>query len=143
MKDKKKSLNNLDSVKIIELPFFPETRGDLSVIQTPDQCPFEIARVFSVRAPVNEVRGEHAHKECTQLIICLNGSVEVTCDDSNNSKTYILDKPSIGLYVPTDIWQIQKYVKPETVVLFLCDQPYNIKEYINDYNDFLDYKSFK
>ncbi len=140
MTDEKKVLYNLDYIKLLKLPFFPEKRGDLSVIESKKQCPFNIERIFSVRAPLNEIRGEHAHKECTQLLICLNGAVEVTCDDGKNSKTYLLNSPSLGLYVPISIWQIQKYIQPESVLLFLCDKPYDVEEYINDYNKFLNYR---
>ena len=43
------NLSNLDSINIIKLPFFEEDRGDLTVIEELNQCPFSIARAFSVR----------------------------------------------------------------------------------------------
>ena len=134
---------NINSIKIYKLPFFEESRGDLSVIETYKECPFNITRIFSVRAPINTTRGEHAHKECKQFLICLNGAVEVICDDGKNSKSFLLDSPGIGLYVPISIWQVQKYMKENSVLLFLCDQIYNVKEYINDYDNFLEYRSGK
>ena len=135
------NLNNLNSINIIKLPFFEEDRGDLTVIEELNQCPFSIARAFSVRAPLNTVRGKHAHKECDQLLVCLNGEVEVTCDDGEKTKKYLLDNPSKGLYVPKSIWQIQKYTKEKSVLLFLCNLPYNVNEYITNYDDFLIYRS--
>ena len=137
------NLSNLDSINIIKLPFFEEDRGDLTVIEELNQCPFSIARAFSVRAPLNTVRGEHAHKECDQLLVCLNGEVEVTCDDGIEKKIFLLDTPKKGLYVPKSIWQIQKYTKKNSVLLFLCDLPYDVNEYINNYDDFLSYRSIK
>ena len=89
------------------------------------------------------IRGQHAHKDCEQFLVCLNGEVEVTCDDGIEKKLFLLDSPKKGLYIPKSIWQIQKYIKKDSVLLFLCDQPYDVNEYINNYDDFLSYRSIK
>ena len=134
---------SVDDIKIIQLIYFPEERGNLVVMENYKSCPFAISRAFSVRAPINMIRGQHAHKDCAQFLVCLNGEVEVTCDDGIEKKLFLLDSPKKGLYIPKSIWQIQKYIKKDSVLLFLCDQPYDVNEYINNYDDFLSYRSIK
>ena len=135
------NLFSINDVKIIELSFFPEERGDLVVIEHEINCPFNVKRTFSVRAPLNEIRGDHAHKECGQFAVCLNGEVECVCDDGVNKKTFLLNSPNYGLYIPKSIWQLQKYTKENSVLLFLCDLPYDSSEYIHEYDEFLKYRS--
>ena len=48
-------------------------------------------RFFSViNVPSSEIRGAHAHKQCAQFLICLNGSVRVLLDDSRTRREVIL-----------------------------------------------------
>lgn len=103
--------------------------------------PFAIARVFVVRAPVDAVRGQHAHKACTQLLTCPTGSVEVVCDDGSETASYILDRPEIGLLIPPSIWAQQTYRDPGSVLTVLCDRPYEAEDYIRDYPQFQAYRS--
>ena len=81
------------SIKLINFDHYKEINGDLVVAEgCSDNVPFSIARVFNVRSDKWSIRGKHAHCECTQLMICTNGSVKVTCDDGKQTSVYILDK---------------------------------------------------
>ena len=39
------------------------------------------------------------------------------------------------------IWATQKYKSNNTILLVLCDQEYSEKDYIRDYEEFLNYKN--
>ena len=54
-------------VKLIEFPYFNESNGDLVVVEG-DIIPFNVSRVFTVRASKGSIRGEHAHRYCSQLL---------------------------------------------------------------------------
>ena len=122
-------------VKLIELPYLKENNGDLVVVEG-NIIPFNISRVFTVRASKDSVRGEHAHRHCSQLLICTNGAVEVKCDDTRTTEIYALDKPNFGLLIPPGIWADQKYIEDNTTLTVLCDQPYEEADYIRNYDDF-------
>ena len=95
----------MESVQLIQFPFFKEDNGELSVFeQNPEAIPFQIKRIFNVRADKGSIRGLHAHRLCSQMLICSNGSVEVFCDDSSNQEVYLLDNPNYGLLVPPGVW---------------------------------------
>ena len=113
---------------------------DLVVIEGQNQVPFAIARVFVVRAPAGAIRGQHAHKACTQLLTCPIGSVDVLCDDGFETASYILDRPNTGLLIPPSIWAQQTYRAPGSVLTVLCDRPYEAEDYIRDYTEFKAYR---
>lgn len=122
--------------ELIELPFYEENHGDL-VVAEGKKIPFDIKRVFNVRQQKGDIRGKHAHRLCSQILICTNGAVEVKCDDGQNTEIFILDRPNIGLLIPPRIWADQKYVKNNTILTVLCDQIFEESDYIREYENFL------
>ena len=125
----------MNLVKLIPLPYLKENNGDLVVVEG-SIIPFNMSRVFTVRASKGSVRGEHAHRHCSQLLICTNGSVEVKCDDISTTEIYVLDKPNFGLFIPPGIWADQKYIENNTILTVLCDRPFEEADYIRNYDDF-------
>jgi hypothetical protein len=99
--------------------------------------PFAIARLFVLRAPEGAERGKHAHKRCSQFMICSNGAVDVVLDDGAVKKTFRLDRSNHALLVPPMIWNTVMFRAPHTVVSVLCDRPYEADDYVRDYQQFL------
>lgn len=130
--------NKIKDIKSIQLKYFPEERGELSVIEKND-IPFEFKRVFTIRANKGDLRGNHAHKECKQFMMCLNGEVEILCKDGDKEVIFNLNKPNKGIMIPNDIWSKQKYLIKDTVLMVLCDLDYDENDYIRDYPEFLKY----
>jgi dTDP-4-dehydrorhamnose 3,5-epimerase-like enzyme len=131
----------MKSIRLINFDYYKETDGDLVVAEGhSDSVPFSIARIFNVRADKGSTRGRHAHRKCAQLLICTNGTVEVTCDDGKQTSTYILDEANHGLLIEPGIWAEQRYIKENTVLTVLCDFLYDEGDYIRNYKDFLEYK---
>ena len=127
----------MESVKLLEFPIFEEDSGELVVFEENIAViPFSIKRIFNVRSEKDSVRGKHAHRLCSQILICSNGSIEVTCDDSTNKEIYILNKPNYGLLVSPGIWTELKYIKQNTSMTVICDRLYEAEDYISDYADF-------
>ena len=133
-------LNSISAVQLLKLPFDCAENGDLTVIEGLAHVPFAIARVFVVRGKDGSVRGQHAHRACTQLLTCPYGSVEVRCDDGNMRAAYILDRPDVGLLIPPGIWAQQSYLVANSVLTVLCDRPYESEDYIRNYDDFKAYR---
>jgi dTDP-4-dehydrorhamnose 3,5-epimerase-like enzyme len=133
-------LATIDSVRPLSLPHHFEDNGDLVVMEGMINIPFSIARVFVVRAPENAIRGQHAHRACTQFLTCPRGLVEVLCDDGRRKATYLLDHPNLGLLVPPGIWSQQTYKSRESALTVLCDRPYEADDYIRDYSLYLAYR---
>jgi dTDP-4-dehydrorhamnose 3,5-epimerase-like enzyme len=135
-----KKLFSIDSVKEINIPYYSDLNGELIVIEGFNNIPFNIARVFTIIAPLGSIRGDHAHKVCTQFLTCPVGSIKVICDDGRFTKTYILDNPKIGLLLPPSIWAQQTYLSDKAVLNVLCDFQYDSQDYIRDYKVFKKYR---
>jgi dTDP-4-dehydrorhamnose 3,5-epimerase-like enzyme len=132
--------SQLKKVQLINLPYDFADNGDLAVMEGQREVPFPIARVFVVRGLKGVIRGKHAHKYCTQFLTCPYGEVLVECDDGVEVKSFVLDRPQIGLLIPPGIWAQQTYLLANSVLTVLCDRPFEHEDYIRDYNLFKSYK---
>ena len=133
-------LHTLNDVRIIDLQTLSDDTGRLVIMESGESLNLTIKRVFTVLDHKNIRRGRHAHKECTQILICQNGICQVLCDDGKQKKMFVIDNPSKGLYIPASIWSEQIYKTDNTLLLVLCDQLYDKEDYIRDYTDFKNFR---
>lgn len=125
-------------VTLHRAPLIKDLRGNLSARELGKGLPFVPSRYFVVLdVPSKEVRGEHAHRVCEQLLICLRGSVSVVVDDSKNRQEIVLDSSELALYLPPMVWGIQYKYSADAVLLVLASHPYDARDYIRDYDTFL------
>ena len=122
-------------IRQIEVPARTRDGGTLVAWQQPD-APFAIARVFTVSAPLNAVRGDHAHKRCTQLLISTTGSIRVDCYDGSERKSFLMDEPNRSLLVPPGIFATETYLSDGALLMVLCDQPYDETDYLRGEDSF-------
>lgn len=114
-----------------------DMRGSLVAGQVDRELPFVPQRCFMVYAvPSAEVRGEHAHRNCAQFLVCAHGQVSALVDDGHARAEYRLDRPDVGLYIPPMIWGTQYRYSADAVLLVLASQAYDAADYIRDYAEF-------
>ena len=131
-------MRTLSHTRLLEIPKVHDQRGSLAVIEK-DIIPFEIKRVYYLYdVPTDSFRGGHAHKEQESIVIALSGSFEVIVDDGQKRQRIMLNKPTQGLYIPTDIWREIDNFSSGAVCLVLASTTYNEDEYIRDYDEFKD-----
>jgi dTDP-4-dehydrorhamnose 3,5-epimerase-like enzyme len=126
----------MDKVKVISFPRFSDDEDLLCVYESGLQVPFLVRRAFSVSAKKGSIRGQHAHKRCTQLLVCLTKSIRVSWDDGTSVGSCVLDDPGAGLLVPPGFWGCQEYLEDGALLMVLCDRPYEVEDYIRDYREF-------
>ncbi|MGF1610062.1 MAG: FdtA/QdtA family cupin domain-containing protein [Kiloniellales bacterium] len=132
------ALHGLGDAHLIPLPSFPAETGTLWAMEGCGAIPFAIARVFGIRAPAGARRGAHAHRRCTQAMVCLSGRCEIMLDDGASQEPYLLSfAQASALLVPPSIWAEQRYLDDDSVLLVLCDRPFEPEDYIRDYDAFL------
>lgn len=116
-----------------------DLRGDLSVGEFSREIPFEPKRYFMVfNVPSEETRGEHAHRECHQFLICVKGSCSVVVDDGALRKEVKLDSPELGIHLPPMTWGIQYKYTPDAVLLVFTSEYYDASDYIREYSQFIE-----
>ena len=126
------------SAQIIDLPQIKDNRGNLSVIESLNQIPFEIKRVYYLYdVPGGSERGGHAHKNLEQLIIAISGSFDVILDDGITSKNYHLNRSYYGLYVPKMTWRELNNFSSNSVCLVLASNFFSEDDYYRKYADFI------
>jgi dTDP-4-dehydrorhamnose 3,5-epimerase-like enzyme len=134
----------MDSIKLIKLPSHVESNGELLAIEGNTKiCPFDIARIFTVKANMGDIRGQHAHIHCVQLLICLTGIIEVRCHDGIDTEVFLLDSCTKGLLINPGVWAEQEYLQDGAILNVLCSHEYDNNDYIRNYNEFISYKYSK
>lgn len=115
-----------------------DARGSLIVGEVPSEVPFSPSRYFVVcDVPTMELRGEHAHKQCQQFLICLHGSCRVLLDDGQSRCEVTLDRPDMGVFMPEMIWGTQYRYSSDAVLLVFASHTYEAEDYLRTYDDFL------
>jgi hypothetical protein len=125
-------------VELFRFPVIEDLRGNLTVGEFETQIPFVPLRYFMVfGVPGREVRGEHAHRECHQFLICASGSCTVMADDGAKRVETILDSPGKAIHLPPMTWGVQYKYSADAVLLVFASHHYDSGDYIRDYEEFL------
>jgi hypothetical protein len=126
---------------IIELDKHHRKQGNITVVESHKTIPFDVKRAYYLYdIPGGESRGSHAHKELSQLVIAASGSFNITLDDGNVKRTFMLNHPYQGLYIVPGIWRELYDFSSGSICLVLASHTYDEKDYLREYNDFLKYK---
>jgi acetyltransferase-like isoleucine patch superfamily enzyme/dTDP-4-dehydrorhamnose 3,5-epimerase-like enzyme len=121
------------------IPLIVDLRGSLVFGEIAQHLPFTPQRFFVVYdVPSEEVRGEHAHLELHEFLICLKGSISVALDDGTHHDEVRLDSPTVGLHIPPRLWRVHYKYSPDAVMLSLCSDVYKAEDYVREYSDFLE-----
>lgn len=127
----------MNESRIIQLPKFLDSRGNLSVIEEFKEIPFKIERTYWVYdVPGGEARGGHAYQENQEFIVAMSGSFDVILDDGKEKQTFHLNRSYYGLYVPKGIWREMENFSTNSLALVLSSTKYDVNDYIRDYNLF-------
>ncbi len=130
---------SVTGVTLHHLPHIEDMRGSLSVGEFERSVPFLPKRYFLVfDVPSREIRGEHAHRQCHQFLICVRGSCSVVADDGINRQEFLLDLPNLGLYLPAMIWGTQYKYSQDAVLLVFASEYYEAADYIRNHDEFVD-----
>ncbi len=128
---------NITQCRLIFFPKISDVRGNLSVIEENIHVPFKIKRVYYLYdVPSGATRGGHAHKTLSQVVIALSGSFDVVLDDGREKKTFFLNRPHYGLYIPPGIWREIENFSSNSVALSLVSDFYKEEDYVRDYDAF-------
>ncbi|WP_426091567.1 sugar 3,4-ketoisomerase [Flavobacterium sp. DSR3-2] len=133
-------MTTLDAIQLLKIPVVEDTRGNLAFIQK-DFLPFEFKRVYYLfDVPSNAYRGGHSHILQQELLIALSGSFEVVLQDGAVKKSFVLNKPNVGLLIPTGIWRELQNFSSGAVCLVLASDTFEEADYIRDFGAFLESK---
>ena len=130
-------LPTIDDVMFFNNKTVVDENGNLTPIEQLKDVPFEIQRIFYVYGVRSEnLRGKHAHHKTKQLLVCLNGKIDVICKDGTYEVRYLLESPQQAVLIPEMIWDEQIYRSEDSVLLSICSTHYDKKDYINNFSKY-------
>lgn len=114
-----------------------DSRGSLSFLEELKDIPFKVRRVYWLNdVPEQQVRGGHAHKTGEQVIVCVQGIIEVVLESQTGERlTYTLDQTDKGLYIPP-MWWGKMLFKDKAMLLGLASDEFSEDDYIRDRANF-------
>ena len=127
----------MKSPKIINIKKFTKMSGKLLPITFNNKFPIKVKRIFIIYGKKKYIRGDHAHKKCSQVFFPIIGKIKINMKYKKTKKSINLShNGSKALLVPPRIWSSVKFLNNNTVVLVLTDYEYDYKDYIETYKEF-------
>ena len=127
-----------DEYRILEFAEHGDDRGNLVIAEGNQDIPFEIKRVFYMYgSDPHIIRGQHANRESEFVLIYVGGTSKVKVDNGFETDIIELNKPRMGLYIPTMMWKDMYDFSSDSILLVLASTHYDASEYIRDYDEFL------
>lgn len=131
-------MNIKDQYRILEFGDLGDERGNLVVVEGEQDIPFEIKRVFYMYGSDSEViRGQHANRNSEFVLINVSGTSKVRVDNGFEEAVIELNRPRMGLYLPTMLWKDMYEFSEDSVLLVLTNTHYDGAEYIRSYDEYL------
>ena len=125
-------------MKKIKIKNFKKKSGSLIPFSIKKSLPFKIKRIFIIKGKKNFIRGDHAHKKCSQFLYPLVGKIKIYCITKKISKNIILDENKMeGYLLHPKTWCKIKFLSNSAILLVACDREYEFNDYIENYSDFL------
>ena len=135
------SVARINECRMISLNRHHHENGNLTVVENGVELPFDVQRTFYIYdVPGGVERGGHSHHTSQQFIVAISGSFDVTVDDGRDQFTYTLNRPYQGLLVVPGIWNRLHNFSSGSVCLVLNSHHFDEKDYVRDYDEFLQLK---
>ena len=127
----------MDKIKLLNFKKISDYRGELIAIDSINDIPFDIKRVFYIKNLDDYPRGFHAHRLCEQILIPVSGSFDVYLKNNNYEGKFHLNKDNEGIYFPTYTWIKMENFSKNCIIIVLCSYKYDDDEYIRNEGDFI------
>ena len=124
-------------IKKTKIKSFKNLTGKLTPFTFNNRFPIKAKRIFYIFGKKNKIRGEHAHKKCSQFLFPLLGNFELNILNKTQKKKFIIySNKNFGFLVKPKTWLKIKFLSKSSVLMVVCDKSYDFKDYIEDLNEF-------
>jgi dTDP-4-dehydrorhamnose 3,5-epimerase-like enzyme len=130
----------MKKIKRILIKEFKSSSGKLVPFTFNKKFPIKVKRIFFIHGAKNKIRGNHAHKKCTQLFIAISGKILLEVKSLYSTKKYLIGKNSRhGILVPSKYWCSAKFLTKHSVLMVATDQYYKFDDYLETFDDYKKY----
>ena len=134
----------MKKIKKFKIKTYTAKTGKLTPISFDKQFPIQIKRIFFLYGKKNKVRGNHAHKKCSQFFFAISGKVILNIKTLTTKKKIVLNHLSkIAVLVPPKYWCNVKFVNKNSILMVACDQYYNFNDYLETFDIYKKYLAKK
>ena len=126
------------SINILEPKLFIDDRGMLGEIDFRN-LDFNPKRIYWVDFSRNLVRGKHAHKKLTQVLVVLRGSIEIHLNDTIKVSKFVL-KTGDNILIKPGVWREFQSLLPESTCLVIASEYFDEDDYIRDFEEYVRYR---
>ena len=130
-------IKKLMKIKKTKIKSFNNLTGKLIPFTFNNTFPIKAKRIFYIFGKKNKIRGEHAHRKCSQFLFPLLGNFELSIlSKTQNKKFTLYSRKSFGILIKPKTWLKIKFLSKSSVLMVVCDKNYNFKDYIEDLIEF-------
>ena len=130
----------MKKIKKFKIKSHSKISGKLVPLSFNKKFPIRVKRVFFLYGKKNKIRGNHAHKKCSQFFFPLFGKIILDVKTPNTKKSILLDHSlKVAVLIPPKYWCSVKFVKKNSILMIACDQYYNANDYLKNFNDYKKY----
>ena len=130
----------MKKIKKFKIKTYLAKTGKLIPISFNKQFPIQVKRVFFLYGKKNKIRGDHAHKKCSQFFFLISGKIILDIKTPSAKKKILLTHSSkIAVLVPPKYWCSVKFVNKNSILMVACDQYYSANDYLKSFNDYKKY----
>ena len=125
-------------MKKFKFKSFKKKSGKLIPFSFKKSFPIKVRRIFIITGNNNFLRGDHAHKKCSQFLFPVLGKIRIECINKKGKKILNLNhQKNEGYLLKPKTWCKIKFLTKNAILLVACDMEYKFSDYIEKYSEFL------
>ena len=130
----------MKKIKNFKIKAYSSITGKLIPLVLNKKFPIKAKRIFFVYGKKNKIRGDHAHKKCSQFFIPILGKVILDIKTPKMKKKIVLNHLSkVAVLVPPKYWCSIKFTNKNSILMVICDKNYDFDDYLESYDDYIKY----
>ena len=130
----------MKKIKNFKIKAYSSITGKLIPLVFNKKFPIKAKRIFFVYGKKNKIRGNHAHKKCSQFFIPIFGKVILDIKTPKMKKKIVLNHLSkVAVLVPPKYWCSIKFTNKNSILMVVCDKNYDFDDYLESYDDYIKY----
>jgi len=134
----------MKKIKKFRIKSFSKSSGRLIPLSFNKKFPIKVKRIFFLHGKKNKIRGEHAHKKCSQFFVPIHGKIVLNIKTPKIKKKILLQHSSkIAVLVPPKYWCGVKFISKNSILMVICDKYYSFNDYLESFDDYKKYLNKK
>ena len=124
-------------IKKIKFKSYKKKSGSLTPFSIKKDIPIIVKRIFIINGNKNSIRGEHAHKRCSQFLYPISGRIEINyISKFFKNKIVLNSNEKKGILIKPKTWLKIKFIDKNSILMVFCDREYEFTDYIEKFSDF-------